>query len=196
MRKIFAIALLAILIGSCKEEQKEVGKVEMVKSYIDALNESNYNAVVSMFADSIRLNELVYKSTFSKEQYGNLFQWDSVFKPRYKILEIQLKEGVVEMRVSKQCKRIHFLNGEPIITREQVKFDANNIHSIDIVEYVVFNDSLWTKNRAELVSWTSNNHPELDNFLFDQSLEGGVKFKEAIDRYQQAHPQEESYRKL
>ncbi|MEX0314662.1 MAG: hypothetical protein AB3N18_10825 [Allomuricauda sp.] len=186
MRKIYILLILPFVFGSCKQAKNEIDRLEWSKKYIEALNKSNYHQAASFFSDSVRLNELVYKSAFSKKDYRELFQWDSVFRPTYKILDIQLKEDFVEMKISKECKRILFLNEEPMITQERVYFNDEGIFSIDIVEYVVFNDSLWSENRAELVSWIAEKNPDLDGFLYDQSLKGGMKFKEAIDRFQEA----------
>ncbi|WP_435624609.1 hypothetical protein [Flagellimonas sp.] len=186
MYKIYLLWALLFAFLSCKQTDSTINKLEWSQNYIEALNSADYKKAASFFSDSVRLNELVYKSSFSKDQYHSLFQWDSVFKPTYKILDIQLKEEYVEMRVSKQCKRILFLNEEPMVTKEKVYFSDDGIYSIDIVEYIVFNETKWDKNRLELVSWTAEEYPELDGFLYDQSLKGGLKFKKAIERYQQA----------
>ncbi|MGX1928694.1 hypothetical protein [Flagellimonas sp. 2504JD4-2] len=186
MRKIYFLLILPFVFGSCKQANNEIDRLEWSKNYIGALNSSNYQQAASFFSDSVRLNELVYKSAFSKKDYRALFQWDSVFSPTYKILDMQLKEDFVEMKVSKECKRILFLNEEPMITQERIYFNDKGIFSIDIVEYVAFNSDLWDRNRTELVSWTAEEFPDLDGFLYDQSLKGGLKLKEAIDRYQKA----------
>ncbi|MEM9363102.1 MAG: hypothetical protein AAGA43_10725 [Bacteroidota bacterium] len=185
MHKIYILWILFILFTSCKQGDNKIDKLEWSENYIQALNSGDYKKTASFFSDSIRLNELVYKSAYTKKKYHSLFQWDSVFKPKYEILDIQLKGEFVEMKVSKQCKRILFLNEEPIITKEKIYFNEDGIYSVDIVEYVVFNETKWEKNRAELVSWTAKEYPNLDGFLYDQSLKGGLKFKEAIDRYQE-----------
>lgn len=184
MQKIILILVVALLVFACGSKKQEPAELELVKKYIQALNQSDYPTVISLFKDSVRMNELVYKSTFSKQQYYSLFQWDSVFKPTYTIEEIQLMDRYVEMKVAKKCERILFLNEEPIVTKEQVYFDENGIKSVDIIEYIIFNDELWNTNREKLVTWTANNHPDIDGFLYDQSLEGGLKFKEAIHRFQ------------
>ncbi|MCL6274804.1 hypothetical protein M3P19_12350 [Muricauda sp. 2012CJ35-5] len=184
MQKIILILVVVLLAFSCGSKKQEPAELKLVKKYIQALNQSDYSTVISLFKDSVRMNELVYKSTFSKQQYYSLFQWDSVFKPTYTIEEIQWMDGYVEMKVAKKCERILFLNEEPIVTKEQVYFDEKGIKSVDIIEYIIFNDELWNTNREKLVTWTANNHPDIDGFLYDQSLEGGLKFKEAIYRFQ------------
>ncbi len=106
MKKVLLIVPIVFLWISCHHSTKVVNKVEVVKEYINALNESNYDGIVSLFKDSVRMKELVYSSVFSKKEYYQLFQWDSTFHPTYKILEIKEENGLVRMTVSKECPRI------------------------------------------------------------------------------------------
>lgn len=178
------------VVSSCtesKQAQATIPKTQLVEQYINALNKSDFQQVRFLFFDSIRLKELDYVSVFSKDDYYHLFQWDSTFHPTYKILEIQEDKSGVKMKVSKECKRILFLNQEPIVTHEFVKFKDNKIMSVDIIDYKVFNDSIWSLNRANLVSWITTNHPELNGFLHDQSKQGALNYLKAIQLYQQSH---------
>ncbi|WP_159075822.1 hypothetical protein [Muricauda brasiliensis] len=153
----------------------------MVREYYQALNNSDYAKVIGFFQDSIRFNEMSYKRTFSKLEYRHLFEWDSVFHPKYEILELEEKGDELHLLVSKECERINFLHEGPFFTNEVFKIEGDAIHQIDVVEYVDFNDSLWTAKRESLVSWISEHHPELDGFIYDQTKEGAIKFKKAID---------------
>ncbi|SNZ01113.1 hypothetical protein [Flagellimonas pacifica] len=184
MNKILILLCVIILVISCREKKSKINKVQIVENYIEALNEGSYNMIIQSFLDSVRLNEQVYKSTFSKEDYLSLFQWDSTFAPKYEILEIAQKGEDVEMKVSKECTRILFLNEEPIVTREVVKFKNDQIYSITITDYEVFNGEKWSDNRADLVSWVKANNPELDGFLVDQSKKGALNYLKAMDLYQ------------
>ncbi|MDC6367135.1 MULTISPECIES: hypothetical protein [Flavobacteriaceae] len=184
MKNIVIVAILVICVISCKQEKKKVDKVQLVESYIDALNGRNFDEVFRCFKDSIRMKELDYASAYSKREYYPFFQWDSTFGATYQILEIKPKGMDVEMKVSKQCTRIQFLNEEPIITKELVKFEDGAINSVDITEYIVFNDEKWTGNRERLVTWIKTNYPELDGFLIDQSRQGALNYLKAIELYQ------------
>ncbi|MBR9853488.1 MAG: hypothetical protein GYB37_02775 [Algicola sp.] len=182
--KKVAIFIFAILVFiSCGSNKKEVNKAEMAGAYIEGLNTSNYTQVVELFLDSVRFNEMDYVRTFSKEGYQDLFQWDSVFKPEYEMLEMKEENGELHLKVLKKCERILFLQNKPFITHEVMKFKEGAIHSIDIVEYVDFNDSLWAGNREKLVNWISEYHPELNGFIHDQTKVGALNFKKAIELY-------------
>lgn len=188
MQKIILTIVISIIGISCQYSNESVNKVEIAEEYINALNESDYDEIITLFKDSVRLKELVYSSAFSKEEYYHLFQWDSTFHPTYKILSIQEENGAVRMKVSKECTRILFLNEEPNVTDELVRFEDGKINSIEITNYVVFNEEKWEKNRADLVSWVEANHPELNGFLYDQTKKGALKYLEALRLYQENMP--------
>ncbi|MCK0160790.1 hypothetical protein [Allomuricauda sp. F6463D] len=162
----------------------EIDKVKIAENYIGALNVSDYNQVTGLFLDSIRFNEVNYIRTFTKEEYHSLFQWDSIFAPHYEILEIKEVSGDLHLKVSKECERIRFLQNRPFITKEIMKFKDGAIYSIDIVEYIGFNDSIWVRNREKLVSWIEENQPELNGFIYDQTKTGALKFQKAIELYE------------
>ncbi len=180
---IFCGIVILMFCWSCANVREET-KIEQVQSYIAALNQSNYNKIVSFFGDSIHLDELDYKSAFSKKAYRDLFQWDSVFQPSYQILDIQLKNDSVFARISKEGKRIRFLNEAPSVTQEVFTFTSNKIDRIAITSYDHFNHKKWDSNRTTLVNWVAAHHPELNGFLYDQSISGASRFAAAIDMYQ------------
>jgi hypothetical protein len=47
----------------------------------------------------------------------------------------------------------------------------------------LFNVEKFVKNRDELVNWISENHPELNGFLNDQTKSGGLYYLKAIQLY-------------
>ena len=182
-KKIAVIAVCAVITMSCNQKHKEMDTVKIAENYVSALNTSDYKELVELFLDSIRFNEMDHVRAFSKEGYRSLFQWDSVFRPKYKILDINKSGDSLELKVSKACDRILFLQEEPFVSREIMKIKNGKIYSIDIVEYVDFKDSLWADRRENLVSWIAEHHPELDGFIYDQTKEGAVKFQKAIAFY-------------
>lgn len=182
-KKIAVLICCVMMAISCKQGNKGIDKVQIAEKYISALNASDYNQVVGLFLDSIRFNEMDYKRTLTKENYHTLFQWDSIFSPKYRILDVREDGNNLHLKVSKECDRILFLHENAFVTHEIMKIKDGAIHSIDIVEYVDFNDSLWTAKRENLVSWIQSHHPELNGFIHDQTKEGAIKFRKAIDFY-------------
>ncbi len=181
-RIVVFISCITIAI-SCGPKNKEIDKVRIAENYISALNTSDYHQLAGLFRDSIRFNEMDYIRTFTKEDYHALFQWDSIFNPKYRILEVREEGDTLYLKMSKECDRILFLLEEPFITQEIMTIKENAIHSIDIVEYVDFDDGLWSRNRENLVSWIDIHHPELSGFIYDQTKEGALKFRKAMEFY-------------
>jgi len=184
MKKITIILFLTIFWSSCQQATKEANKIQLVKAYVNALNDADFDQITSLFMDSICLKEMDYVSVFSKAEYRQIFQWDSTLQANYQILEIREENGAVRMQISKECPRILFLNEEPTITDAMVKFENGQIKSIEILNYVVFNDDKWDKNRVNLTSWIAANHSELNGFLHDQSEQGALNYLNAIELYQ------------
>ena len=118
--------------------------------------------------------------TFSKVAYVEWLRWDSVFNPNYQILKIEQDSAVVKVRVSKMDTRINFLHKVPIVTDQEFHFKEDKISAIVTTKYVVFNDSIFVKNRETFLNWMDQNHPDLNDFIFDQTKAGGLKYLKAI----------------
>jgi len=187
MNKIIVLLLL-LTIGfiSCKNSEKEIDKLEIAKKYYEILDKSNVSEITTLLTDSLltKETEYDYEQTFSKKEYIEWLKWDSVFDPTYKILEIEQENGIVKVKISKTDKRISFLHKEPIITNQVIRFDNNKITSIETTKYVIFNDSTFVKNRNGLLNWIDKNHPELNGFIHDQTMTGGMNYLKAIELYE------------
>ncbi|MEM9077885.1 MAG: hypothetical protein AAGC43_12645 [Bacteroidota bacterium] len=157
--------------------------LETAKTYYKVLDQSDFETLPSLLADSVISKEIVYETAYSKKGYMELQRWDSVFGPTYKILDIEEVDGKVKAKISKSCPRILFLNGEPIITQETMTFHKGKIDSVVIDDYLVFNAKRWDSVRSKLVNFVDINHKELNGFLYDQTVEGAIKYTKAIDLY-------------
>ena len=182
MKKALLLLLLTIGFVSCENREKEIDRVEIAKQYFKALDNSDYSKMAEWFADSLTKIEGAYKQTYSKGDYLELLKWDSVFDPKYDILEIEEVEGIVKAKILKMDKRISFLHEEPFLTNQTLIFKNDKIISVEI-EYVDFKEATWERNRNGLLSWIDKNHPELNGFIYDQTEVGGMKFLKAIDLY-------------
>ena len=142
--------------------------------------------MVTLLRDSIviRESEDDYEENFSEKGYIEWLNWDSVFDPTYKILEIEKENETVKAKISKMDKRIFFLHEEPMVWNEIIRFDNNKIISVERIQYEVFNVAKFLKNRDGLVSWIDENHPELNGFLNAQTKSVGMKYLKAIELYQ------------
>lgn len=176
--------LLLILFASCNISKKEGNKLELAKTYYQVLDQSKISEISSLISDSLVTKEIGYdyEQVFSKEQYINWLKWDSLFNPTYKILEIEEIDSTVKVKVSKSDQRILFLHKEPTVYAQTLHFEDGKITTIEN-KNVIFNDSVWVKNRAIFLKWIDQNHPELNGFIFDQTEKGGLNYLKAIEYY-------------
>ena len=172
--------------NSEKEKIKEKSKLEIAKQYYNALDNSDSSEMVAIIADSILIRESAddYEERFSINGYTTWLEWDSVFEPNYKILEIEKDNEVVKAKVSKIDKRIFFLTEEPMVWYEILHFENNKIVKVERIKYEVFNVEKFLKNRDGLVNWIDENHSELSGFLFPQTKSAGQKYLKAIEVYE------------
>ncbi|WP_024769505.1 hypothetical protein [Aquimarina macrocephali] len=179
------IIFLTFLIGftSCKNSEKTNDKLEVAEKYFVALDKSNSSEMKDLLSDSLitKIPKYKYEVRYSKNDYMEKWlKWDSVFEPTYKVLEMNLENGIVKAKVSKIDNRILFFMQKPFLTNEILKFENEKITTIE-TEYLNFDEETWGKNRNELLSWISENYPELKGFIDDQTEAGGKKFLKALN---------------
>lgn len=179
---IFLIALVFIAV-SCTPSSTENDIQKVAIDYYQALNISDFKTIQNLHYDSVRVGGDGYFTTYSLDGYLNWLEWDSVFNPTYEIMELHELDGSVEVIVSKYCKRILFLNEEPTITKEVLKYKEGKIFSLTVTESISFNEEKWVQNREALLIWMRENHPEFDEFIYDQTKQGAFNYSTAIDLY-------------
>ncbi len=184
MNKAILISLLlAIGFISCKNSKKEINRVDIVKQYFNSLNSSDLSRISNQFSDSLKTIEGKHKNIYFNNDYLEILKWDSVFQPRYKILEIkEYKNGNVEAKISKMDRRITFLHEKSFLTNQIFSFQKDKITSIE-TDYLNFDYTTWGENKNALLDWIEKNHPELNGFVNDMTKNGGVKFLKAIELY-------------
>lgn len=180
----FLLAIIIIALNACQHSVK-TKKEQLARDYYKALDKSDFARIAELQFDSIRVKEGPFTSTYSVKDYTNWLQWDSVFQPTYEILDINTNGERVELTVSKVCKRIEFLNGGPMISEEVMQFKEGKIYEIAIKDFTSFNGERWNTEREKLVNWVKENHPELDGFINDQTLQGGLDYIKALNLYEQ-----------
>lgn len=187
MNKIVLLLLLFVIgFTSCKNSEKEINELEVAKKYYEALDSSDSSKMASLLTDSLltKETEYDYEQTFTKNEYVEWLKWDAVFEPSYEVLHMEQENKVVKAKISKVDKRIFFLHEGPIVTNQVIRFDVDKIISVETTKYEVFNDSIFTKNRGNLLSWVDENHPDLNGFIHDQTEAGAQKYMEVIRLYQ------------
>ncbi|NKI33029.1 hypothetical protein [Croceivirga thetidis] len=186
MKKILIGCLVLVsFASSCKQEAK-IDRIKIAEEYYKMLDTSDDVGLVPLLADSIltKETEYNYEYTYAMKDYVQWLKWDAAFEPTYEVIEMVEENDEVKVRVSKIDKRIEFLHKEPIITNQILRFKNDKISSIETIKYVNFNDSLFVKNRDELVNWIDQYHPELNGFINDQTEVGGQKYLRAMDYFE------------
>ncbi|WP_338731391.1 hypothetical protein [Mangrovimonas cancribranchiae] len=180
----FTVLLLLITIGiiSCKNSGKEIDKLEIAKEFYIAIDNSNPLKTTELITEKFTTIDDGFEQKYSGNEYAEWVKWDSVFQPTYEILKIEKENGIVKAKISKTDKRISFLHHEPIVTDEIIQFEGNKIKNINRTS-ASFNVEEFVKNRDELVNWITENQPELNGFLNDQTKSGGMNYLKAIELY-------------
>ena len=182
LKNVFKSMFAALMLFSCQTLDKE----QLTRDYYQSLEDADFERVLSFQYDSVRVIESNYSTTYAPKDYVHWLQWDAVFRPTYTILDLEVTVEGVAVMISKDDPRIRFLNDKPLLTKERLTFKGDKIYSLNILEYVNLNNATWNAKREKLVGWINKNHPELDGFIYDQTLEGGLNYKKALKLYQEA----------
>ncbi|WP_179352579.1 nuclear transport factor 2-like protein [Winogradskyella vidalii] len=184
--KLFTLfLLLALGFLSCKTSDNNTNQLKIAKTYYTALNTADTATMTTLVSDSIVIREQEdnYEERFSNAGYIQWLIWDAVFKPTYKVLELKQDGDTVKAKISKIDTRLLFLHEEPMVWYETIQFDNHQIKHVVRTTYEVFHLDKFLKNRSLLTNWINKNHPELNGFLQDQTVVGGVKYLKAIELY-------------
>ncbi|ASV31968.1 hypothetical protein [Maribacter cobaltidurans] len=181
-KKIIVWAICAIGFISCKNSEK-LSDTEITTRYFNMLDTSDYSQIPVLLADSLQTQEGDYTSSYSHEDYEELLKWDAVFDPTYEVLDVvQQDNGMVKAEVSKLDTRIQFLYEKPFISNYYLSVVDGKVSKV-VTEYVDFDAETFGNNRTKLLTFINDNHPELNDFLQDQTEAGGQKYLKALELY-------------
>ncbi len=183
MNKIIVLLFFSTIgFVSCKNAEKQIDKIEIAKKFYVAIDNSNPSEMTELITGNFTTIDDGFEQNYSGNEYAEWVKWDSIFQPNYKILKIEEQNGIVKAKISKIDKRISFLHHEPIITDEIIQFENDKIKNVNRTS-ASFKVETFVKSRDELVNWISENHPELNGFLHDQTKSGGMNYLKAIELY-------------
>ena len=168
----------------CQQKSEPVNEREVIQAYIDATNQGDFNVLRQYITDSINMSEADYQLSTNLDEFYRLFQWDSVFSPQYEILASEKVDGAWQITLSKQGQRVAFLHDTPISYQSVFTVQDGKITRIRTDKYLEFDDNRWRSRRDTLVVWIERNHPELNGFVHNQSLQGALDYLEAIELYE------------
>jgi ketosteroid isomerase-like protein len=187
MKKHFiaqGVCITLLFLALCGCGSKEMTPTESVQEFYQAFDNGNFKRIKPLLADTLTLTEGAHTTNYSKTMYYAYFAWDSVFKPSYKLIDIQEKEDHLLAKVSSASERYAFLKNNPLVCTYRIAMASGKIRQIEVLEYHDADFSVWQQEREALVSWIKETHPELDGFIHDQSLTGAQNYRKAIALYQ------------
>nr|WKN37832.1 hypothetical protein K4G66_03800 [Tunicatimonas sp. TK19036] len=181
MKKYFILFSLITLLAGCSNEK--LSRTEVVTKYYDAFNASDFSQLVPLITDSITIVEGDYVMPFSHSSFHEHFKWDSVFQPTYKIIELEEQNNQVIATVASSSKRYEFLKNNPLTCRFKISFNSDKITKLESLDCPGADWNVWQEERDSLVSWVNMNHPELDGFVHDLTMNGAINYRKAIELY-------------
>lgn len=181
MKTLFATLLLMTLAAGCNSIDKS--NLHMVENYFRCRNAGNFDRLKMFLSDTIVEIEATDTMRYSLADYYEKFKWDSVFAPNYKIIDKNTVGNQVDVTISAESIRFKFLGNNPMQSKHKFTFKNNKISQIITYDYIDVNWSVWQQNRDSLISWVSENHPELNGFAHKMTKKGGEQYKMLIDLY-------------
>ena len=180
MKKFLCIFIL-ILNATCTE--KKITKSEQITKYYQGYKEADYKQIKEVISDSLTIIEGDYTVTHTPESFYKQFKWDSVFRPVYKLVNIENKDEDMVATISVSSLRFEFLKNNPLISKNKFHFKSGKINTIETIDFIDVNWELWQKERDSLVNWIKINNVELDGFIHDLSMKGAIDYLNAIELY-------------
>ena len=180
---------LVILTGfmtipiSCNTKQQTNSQEQLIKDYYNGLTTGDFKLISKCISDSILIIEKSYVLTNNRNDYYRHTQWDSVFKPKYNLIDLKKDSDSYVALVSKICKRIEFLQDTVITFKEKLEIKNNQIVKMQLLDYILLDFEKWQQRTESLIAWIDNNHPELSGFNTDLTLKGAQNYLKAVDLY-------------
>ncbi|NER16590.1 hypothetical protein [Spongiivirga citrea] len=182
MKSTFSILfILCILIG-CNNQQ--LTHKEAVTDYYNARSNANFNELKKLVSDSVTIISGDYIMPYDPDGFYEVFKWDSVFKPSYKVVELVEKNSQILVTVELSSIKNEFLKNNEMLCQYNISFDSGKISKIEELACKNADWEAWQVGVNSLVNWTEQNHPELNGFINDMTMKGAQNYVKAIELFE------------
>lgn len=170
------------MLNGCALDQ--ISKKEIVSEYYNARSEYNFKEIKELINDSLTVIDGDYKMEYSKESYYEVFKWDSIFQTTYDQIELQELDQQIIASVSLSSIRNRFLDNNEMTCKFKISFHSEKISKIESLDCKNADWEKWQKGVQSLVEWIEINHPELNGFIHDMTMNGAINYLKAIELYE------------
>ena len=182
VKNMFFILFAFCLLTGCKE--KALSHRESAYKYYNARNTGNYKELKTLIHDSITLISGDYVMPYNLDSFYGQFKWDSIFRSSYEVIDIEENDNQIIVTIAQNNMRNTFLKNNPLVYLQKISFTSGKISKIEELESIGANWNIWNKEKDALVDWIKNNHPELDGFSNDMTMNGAINYLKAIRLYE------------
>lgn len=181
MKHILTLGFFVFLLCGCV--QHKLSNKAIAQKYFEARNTLNYKEVSKYVGDSLTVIEGDYVMPYSVSSYYEVFKWDSVFQTTYEIKDIQENGDHVVASIALKSIRNEFLKNELMTCQFRLSFNSAKISKVESFDCEDADWKVWQKRVGDLVEWIKINHPELDGFVYDMTMNGAQNYLKAIQLY-------------
>ena len=181
MKDTILVLLLLCFLTGC-HHQKPTHQ-ETVTAYYKAFDSGDYTAIRALIHDTLTVTVGDYVTPYTHDSFYTFFKWDSIFQTSYAIVDLEEKSDHIMATVASKSLRYAFLKNNPLTCRFTIVFNSGKISRIESGECVGADWDIWEKKRDSLVGWIKKNHPYLDGFINDMTMDGAIHYLKAIELY-------------
>ncbi|MGQ1783967.1 MULTISPECIES: subclass B1 metallo-beta-lactamase [unclassified Saccharicrinis] len=178
----FNLALL-VTLQLCTSILAQQTPEQIVREYFEAFSNSNYASLNEYITDDFVMREGDFEICSNRHQFYTVFQWDSVFVPKYEVRSIKTDGEIIKAVIAKSDKRVDFLHDEPMVSNVQIKLTDDKIKLLDVTGYAKFDAAKWRGRLNNVNSWVGKHQPDLNGFARDITPHGSKNYMKAIQLY-------------
>lgn len=179
--KLITLLIFLLFIGC---DQINISNQEVAKKYFEARNSVAFNDIKKLIHESLIIIEGDYIMHYSKESFYEVFKWDSIFQTTYNIVELKERNDQLVASIALSSIRNKFLKNDLMTCKFKLSFNSGKISKIESLDCSGSDWGKWENQRDSLVSWINANHPQLNGFIHDMTMNGAKNYLKAIELYE------------